>query len=209
MSHLHQGFLISFEGIDASGKDTQSRLLYNWLRSKSVQAEYLSFPDYSTVIGGEIRAFLSGRKSYGLEARHMLYSTNRYEHKDQIERWLSDLKIVIVNRYCESNIAYGVASGLSLEWLRQLESRIPQSNYIFLLKASTELSKRRKFDRDKFEADYDYLTRVSKVYEALAENPHWFSVNADNTVEAVHYEIKKLTENLLKESEARISSAHL
>ncbi|MGI0080617.1 MAG: dTMP kinase, partial [Nitrososphaerales archaeon] len=132
-------------------------------------------------------------------ARHMLYSINRYEHKDQIERWLGDLKIVIINRYCESNIAYGVASGLSMEWLGQIESRMPQSNYIFFLKATSELSKRRKSSRDKFETDYDYLTRVSKVYEALAESPHWFSMDADRTIDSIHYEIAKLTESLLKE----------
>ncbi len=208
MSHLRQGLLISFEGIDASGKNTQSRLLYNWLKSKDAQAEYLSFPDYSTPVGEEIRAFLSGRKSYGAEARHMLYSINRYEHKDQIERWLRDLKVVVINRYCESNIAYGVAGGLSLEWLRQLESRMPQSNFVFFLNATAELSKQRKSARDKFETDYDYLTRVSKVYEALAESAHWFSLEADNTVQAIHYEVTKLTENLLKEDWAKVTSAH-
>ncbi len=191
--------MISFEGIDASGKNTQSRLLYNWLKTRGIRAEYLSFPDYSSSIGKEISAFLSGIKSYGPEARHMLYSINRYEHKDQIERWLGDLKIVIINRYCESNIAYGVASGLSMEWLGQIESRMPQSNYIFFLKATSELSKRRKSSRDKFETDYDYLTRVSKVYEALAESPHWFSMDADRTIDSIHYEIAKLTESLLKE----------
>ncbi|MGI0084777.1 MAG: dTMP kinase, partial [Nitrososphaerales archaeon] len=156
---MHKGLLISFEGIDASGKNTQSRLLYNWLKTRGIRAEYLSFPDYSSSIGKEISAFLSGIKSYGPEARHMLYSINRYEHKDQIERWLGDLKIVIINRYCESNIAYGVAGRLSMEWLSQIESRMPQSNYIFFLKATSELSKRRKSSRDKFETDYDYLTR--------------------------------------------------
>ncbi|MGI0086132.1 MAG: hypothetical protein ACREBQ_13715, partial [Nitrososphaerales archaeon] len=93
----------------------------------------------------------------------------------------------------------GVASGLSMEWLGQIESRMPQSNYIFFLKATSELSKRRKSSRDKFETDYDYLTRVSKVYEALAESPHWFSMDADRTIDSIHYEIAKLTESLLKE----------
>ncbi len=200
----HRGVLISFEGIDASGKNTQSKLLYRWLKSKGAEAEYLSFPDYSTTIGQEIQAFLSGKKHFGLEARHILYSTNRYEHKEQVERWLEDGKVVVINRYCESNIAYGVAAGLPLDWLRQIESRMPQSNYIFFLKATSELSQRRKTSRDKFETDTTYLARVSKVYEALAESSNWFSIDADNTVDMIHYEITKLTQSLFEESGAKI-----
>ncbi len=200
----HRGVLISFEGIDASGKNTQSKLLHRWLKSKGVQTEYLSFPDYSTTIGAEIQAFLSGNKHYDLEARHMLYSTNRYEHKDQIDKWLENSKVVVINRYCESNIAYGVAAGISLEWLKQIESRMPQSDYVLFLKATPELSQKRKSSRDKFETDVTYLTRVSKVYEALAETPNWLSIDADNTVNLIHYEITKLTQGLLEESGAKV-----
>ena len=104
----------------------------------------MTFPDYGTAIGAEIQAFLSGKKEYGLEARHLLYAANRYEKKAIIERWLSDGKVIIANRYCESNLAYGVANGLSLEWLKEIESKMPQSDYIFLLNADPELSQSRK-----------------------------------------------------------------
>ena len=194
--------LISFEGIDASGKNTQSKLLHEWLKSNGVQSEYLSFPDYETAIGQEILAFLSGKKHYGLEARHMLYSANRYEHKDQIEEWLKTQKegsVVIINRYCDSNIAYGVASGLPLQWLKELESRMPQADYVFFLRATPQLSIKRKSKRDKFEVDFEFLNRVSEVYGALAESPNWFSLDADGSIESIHYEITRLANDLLKE----------
>jgi dTMP kinase len=199
-----RGVLISFEGIDASGKNTQSGLLHNWLKSKGTPTEYISFPDYETAIGKEIRSFLSGKSQLGIEARHILYSANRYEHKDKIERWLDDGKVVVINRYCESNIAYGVASGLPLDWLKEIESRMPQSDYVFFLKSTPELSQKRKFIRDKFETDATYLASVSKVYEALAEGENWFSIDADRTVELIHYEITQLVSNLLLESGAKV-----
>ena len=64
----------------------------------------------------------------------MLYAANRYEFKLTIERWISEERIVILNRYCESNVAYGVADGLARTWVEQLESKMPQSNYVFYLK---------------------------------------------------------------------------
>lgn len=195
-----QGLLLSFEGIDASGKRTQSLMLFKWLRSIGMRTEYLSFPDYNTIIGGEIRAFLSGKKTYSLEARHMLYSVNRYEHKEQIEDWLRDRRIIVVNRYCESNIAYGTAAGLSLEWLEELEGRMPKSDYVFFLDVTPDVSKDRKPKRDKFEADSEYLARVSSVYRALSERRNWFKVDAANTIDTLHYEVKSITQHLLKEN---------
>jgi dTMP kinase len=194
-----KGFIVSFEGIDASGKTTQSKLLRNELLNLKLDVEYLSFPDYSTVIGDEIHDFLSGKKDYPIEARHMLYSANRYEHKDQIDAWLSKGKIVIINRYCESNIAYGVASGLSHEWLLSLESLMPKSDYVLLIKISPELSLSRKQKRDKFELDLVFLQRVCQAYAALAKGSNWFSIEGNRSPGEVRNEISKLVTAIIKE----------
>jgi dTMP kinase len=161
--------------------------------------EYLSFPDYSTKIGEEIRAFLSGKREYGIQTRHVLYSANRYEHLDQLKKWITEGKLIIVNRYCDSNIAYGAASGLSVEWLRSLESEMPQADYVFLLKISPEVSMVRKPKRDRFEANMSYLRKVSEVYAVLAESPNWIAVEGNRSVSEIHNEISRLSEALLNE----------
>jgi dTMP kinase len=196
------GRLISFEGIDGSGKDTQTRLLSEFLGSKGYPFELLSFPDYSTPIGKEIAAFLRGERKYPEEARHALYAANRYEHKEKIERLLDqEGRIVVVNRYCDSNIAYGVASGLPLEWLRGLESRMPAPDHTFLLRIPPAISASRmqRKDRDIFEKDLDFLNRVQQVYEALADEHRWSVVDGDRPVDSIQYEISQLTENLIGE----------
>lgn len=191
MSRSKEGVLISFEGIDAAGKNTQSRMLFDYFRRSGTSSEYISFPDYTTPTGLEIRNFLEHKKEYNLEARHMLYATNRYEHKERIENWISEGKLVVINRYTESNFAYGSANGLPLEWLMQLESRMPKSDYVFLLKLSPEISASRKKSRDRYEADLAFLRRVSSVYEALIEPGRWFSIAADRPKDLIHYEIVK------------------
>lgn len=196
------GCILSFEGIDASGKNTQSTMLCDYLReNERIETVYLTFPDYKTGVGQEIRGFLEGKKEYNQEARHLLYAANRYEKKEFIERSKADGKVVVVNRYCESNLAYGVASGLPIDWLRGIESRMPQSDYIFLLKAAPALSERRKekTQRDRFEVDLPFLQRVSEVYDAMARSGRWFVIDADNSVQSIHGEISRLALSLIRE----------
>jgi dTMP kinase len=196
------GVLISFEGIDAAGKNTQSRMLYEYFKRSGTPCEYISFPDYTTPIGLEIRNFLDKKREYNLESRHLLYAANKYEHKERIEQWIREGKLVVINRYSESNLAYGAANGLPLEWLAQVESRLPRSDYVFYLRLAPEVSASRKKNRDRFEADIAFLKRVASVYEALAEPGRWFTISADQPKDLIHYEIaKRLT---LLDSEKRI-----
>ncbi len=199
MNEKSGGVLISFEGIDAAGKNTQSRMLFDYFRRSGTPSEYISFPDYTTPIGREIRSFLEHERDYNLESRHLLYAANRYEHKEQIEKWISDGKVVVINRYSESNLAYGGANGLSLDWLAQIESRMPSSDYVFYLKLSPEVSAARKKNRDRYEADLAFLKRVSNVYEALFEPDRWFTISADQPKDLIHYEIAKTISSLAVE----------
>jgi dTMP kinase len=194
------GILLSFEGIDASGKTTQSKMLFEYLRRERIPAEYLSFPDYSTPIGQEISNFLVHKREYDLESRHLLYAANKYERKEAIQRWIADGKVVIINRYSESNFAYGVANGLPLEWLEQVEGRLPKSDYVFYLRLSPEVSESRKQrNRDRYETDLGFLNRVSSVYEALAERDRWFIIPAEQSMDLLRYEIAKTVLSLLGE----------
>lgn len=199
MRESNRGYLISLEGIDASGKNTQSSMLFEYLRSNNIKSEYISFPDYSTPIGKEIHNFLLQQVDYNLETRHLLYSANRYEHKERLERWIEEGKIVVINRYSESNYAYGAANGLPLDWLAGLEERMPRANLVILLKVSPAVSMKRKAIRDRYEGDLNFLQRVSDVYDALVEKGRWFQVDADRPQEDVHYEISRLVTALLEE----------
>jgi dTMP kinase len=204
MRDNNRGMILSFEGIDASGKNTQSRLLFDYLGTgEKIGCEYISFPDYETSIGSEIRDFLEGKKEYALEARHLLYAANRYEKKDVIEDWLERGKIIIANRYCESNLAYGVANGLSLVWLEKVESQMPQSDYVFYLRASPQLSQSRKerSGKDRYESDLAFLERVQRAYDALSEPGRWITVDADQSREAIHLEISKLALSIVRDGE--------
>jgi dTMP kinase len=181
------GLLVALEGVDAVGKRTQSLLLSSWLRSKNVASESLSFPDYGTPIGQEIKGFLLGDRIYSAEVRHMLYAVNRWEKKDEIESLLARSDVLIVNRYSASNLAYGIANGLKLDWLNNLEVGLPEADLVLVLDAPpSALSSRRGSDKDKYELNIILQEKARSTYLELANEFGWTVVNAAQSIQKTH-----------------------
>lgn len=164
--------LISFEGIDASGKKTQAELLKKYLTEQGYKVELESFPRYETPIGSLIKKALADEIKITPEALHMLYEVDRVDFTERLEQ-LEKLNydFVILDRYTHSNIAFGVAHNISYNWLSLLQSYIRKPDITFLLDITVEESvRRRNIRRDKFEEDLDYLDRVRRAYTILAKN---------------------------------------
>ncbi len=189
----NRGFLIGIEGIDATGKRTQTSLLDTWLRSKGVRVRVLSFPDYSTNLGVEIRRFLSGERNYSAHVRHLLFAANRWERRSDLSNWLSKGEVLVVNRYTESNLAYGMANGLKLAWLLNLEEGMPKADQVVLLDATpSTVRSRRKERNDKYENDLELQQRARDFYRELAGKFGWAVVEAGGGVDTIHDSVKKV-----------------
>src|SRR2546426_3503833 len=136
--------LIALEGIDQAGKKTQTRLLSASLRREGFKVGTLNFPIYSTSSGRLIRSFLAGRSKTSPHALHLLYSLNRWENMETITGALKKNDLVICNRYTPSNLAYGEARGLSVQWLAGLDAGLPEARAVFFLGVSLSKSVLRK-----------------------------------------------------------------
>jgi len=192
--------LIVIEGSDKAGKATQTQMLSDKLKKEGFSVATMAFPDYSTNIGKEIRAFLHGEKDYPLEVRHMLLSANRWEKRAEIEKMLKENDAVILNRYYQSNLVYGVASGLKLEWLQALDTGLPKEDIVIMLDVTPEVSiKRMQSKGDLFEMNDDMMSKVSKLYRELSSKYGWILVNGDRSKEDVHKEIAQIIENKIKQ----------
>ena len=194
-----RGTLIGIEGIDAVGKRTQTSILSAWLRSRGHDTRTVSFPDYGTPLGKEIRRFLLGSRSYPPEVRHMLFAANRWERKDELESMLSGGGVVIVNRYSESNLAYGVAAGLSLEWLVNLEAGLPKPDVVVVLDAPPAvLKERRGPNKDRYERNADLQERTRRAYLKLAGDFGWKVVDASGEREVTSRALIEAASDSLK-----------
>jgi dTMP kinase len=172
------GHLISFEGLDQSGKQTQAERLLAALRASTRDTHYLSFPDYDTAIGGEIGRALRGQRDYAPDVMQLLYIANRYEYRRSLEHWLAGGAIVVCDRYLASSVAYGEAQGLDPAWLTMLQAHLPQPSLTLLLDIPPDASLiRKRRDRDRFEQDLPLLARVRESYLRQAADPQWLRID--------------------------------
>jgi dTMP kinase len=173
------GRIIALEGIDQSGKQTQTGLLERRLKQRGLKADSISFPIYESPAGQQIRRFLRGEREYPLEALHMLYSLNRWENKAIIHKLVDRADFVIADRYTPSNLAYGVSRGLSLSWLKALDKGLPPADLVIVLDVPVPSSFARKTkDRDVHENDRRLLGRVRQTYKKLAHRLGWKIIDA-------------------------------
>jgi dTMP kinase len=195
---LREGQIIVLEGIDKAGKGTQCKLLQNDIIKAGFNCKILDFPDYSTPIGKEIRLFLDGRRSYPKEVQHMLLSVNRWEKKEEIETMLQNGTIIIMDRYYQSNIVYGLSNGLDLNWLINLDRGLPKEDIIIILEIDPETSyKRITYNRDIFEKNLEFLLNVKQNYQKLSQVYKWRIINGEESIEKIHMKISSIVKEKL------------
>ena len=185
--------IIVFEGGDQAGKKTQSALLEKKLKLAKIKTTLFSFPDYSTPIGKEINKYLHGKRKFPPQVIHCLLAANRWEKLDEIKKAQQKNSIVIMNRYRESNLVYGLVNGLKLEWLENLDSGLPKSDLVIVLDVpQTESFSRKRSNRDRFEKNKDFSNKISKTYRKMAVKNKWKIVDATKSKQDVHEDIMKI-----------------
>lgn len=214
------GKIIVFEGIDGSGKGTQSKKLYKYLKEKKEKVILLEFPCYSeTFFGKEVGHYLNGDFG-GLDEVHpklsaMLYAGDRFEKKETILKHLKKGYIVICDRYVPSNIAHQSAKIEDkttqknlIKWISKLEYKIfglPKPDIIFFMDMNPNISDDLVLQKDKrsytnkskdlHENDNSYLLKVYGMFKKLSKS--WITIKCQNknnklkTVDEIHTKILK------------------
>jgi dTMP kinase len=195
---MTRGLLIAFEGLDQSGKQTQAERLQAAIEARGDRCRLLAFPAYETAIGEEIHRALHGQRDYPADVMQLLYVSNRYEHKPQIERWLAEGTTIVCDRYVASSIAYGEAHGLDPQWLAEIQRYLPAADLTILLDIDPDRAAARKAaNRDKYERDLVLLSRVRESYRRQAAQPGWTSLDAARPKEAIATDVLTAFESRL------------
>ena len=184
--------IIVIEGGDQAGKKTQTAMLANALKKRKIKTKTFSFPDYKTPIGKEIAKYLGGKRKFPPQVIHCLLAANRWERLDDILEAQSKNSVLIMNRYYQSNLVYGLANGMKQKWLENLDAGLPKADLVILLDVSqTESFKRKKTNRDKFEKNELFLRKISNIYRTTAKKKNWKIIDASKPKIQVHEEIIK------------------
>jgi len=194
-----RGLLIAIEGIDGSGKNTQTKLLEHSLRSSGFPVYSTSFPQYDSWFGQMIGDFLNGElgplESVDPHFTALLYAGDRFEAKGQLEAALSEGKVVLVDRYIGSNLAHQVARAPAekraelLRWIEHLEYsiyRLPRENLILYLRVPPREAQTlvaRKSERSYTSARHDiqetslrHLEDAAEMYDMLSRSRPWTTI---------------------------------
>lgn len=193
---------VALEGIDASGKATQSKLL-----AERLGAKLIGFPMYESPTGTLILAHLQRKwdtvvtlvepPTPGLELLdalvfQCLQLANRMEVAVPISEWAAKGDLV-ADRYFASGLAYGAADGLDWAFLYRLHAYLPQPDLQLFIDITPEESlKRRPERRDRYEKQPGLMEKVRANYheiwkEFTASDPiGWKVINGMGTKEETH-----------------------
>ena len=190
------GKLIIFEGLDGSGKGTQTALTAQKLAARGVDLRQITFPDYASESSALVKLYLAG--AFGQKpddvnayAASSFYAVDRYaSYKTGWGAFYRDGGLVLSDRYTTSNAVHQCSKlppaqwdGF-LNWLFDFEYKkigIPAPDAVVYLAVDPQVSQRLLAARyhgddskkDIQEKDLDYLARSRAAAEYCAKALGW------------------------------------
>ena len=171
-----KGLLITFEGIEGSGKSTQIQYAYDFLKKQKRKVLFLREPG-GVKISEKIREILLDVKSreMGQECETLLYMAARAQLVQEVlAPALNKGTIVLCDRFLDSTIAYqGYGHGVDIVLIKKIglfatKGITPDLTFVFDVKVKEGLS-RIKRAKDRIEQrNLGYHNRVRQGYLAIA-----------------------------------------
>ena len=169
MSRMVRGALIIFEGVDRSGKSTQIKRIFEKMQKRGDSVYLTRFPERTSEIGKMINSYLQNSSNLSDEAIHLLFSANRWEHRDLILEKLNAGTTVLIDRYAYSGVAFTAAKGLNLNWCKNPDRGLPQPDVIIQLDIDEETAKGRGgFGEERYEK-IEFQRQVRTLYKTLSQ----------------------------------------
>lgn len=188
--------LIVIEGLDGSGKSTQTEILKSELEEAGTELRQIKLPDYENPSSSLVRMYLAG--DFGTKpddvnayAASSFYAVDRFAN--YTVKWKKDYedgKLILADRYTTSNASHQMTKleksewDHYLEWLSDFEyvkMGIPKPSLVVFLDMPVEVSQKLMTGRysgdetkkDVHEADVDYLKACREAGLYAAEKLGW------------------------------------
>ena len=223
------GILIAIDGVDASGKQTHTQMLYDKLLADGYNVRKISFPAYDSPSSELVKMYLSGNFGDNPEDVNA-YAASSFFAADRFASFRTDWKefyekadsVIIADRYTSSNMIHQASKiddisekNKFLEWLFELEYsvyQIPKPDLTFFLDMPVEYAKKlmqdreNKFDntdvKDIHERNREYLEKSYNNACYIAEKFSWEHILCvkDNQIRSIEEINSEIYEIVKKET---------
>lgn len=200
--------LITFEGIDGSGKSTQISLLRDHLKKIGHEVQVFREPggtDVSEMIRGML---LNPELEIDPVTELLLFSSARSQLvAEKVLPLLDNNVIVILDRFYDSTTAYqGFGrKSMPLEQIKQINAvathnLIPDITFYLRLSLEEAHERTKTFDKDRMERAGDtFFSQVFEGFEHLAKTePRFKTIDAERDIDSIHKEIVQILTPSLK-----------
>lgn len=200
------GKLIVIEGTDSSGKETQTKRLFEKLEEKGLKVKKISFPNYDSPACEPVKMYLAG--AFGEDAMKVnpypvstMYAIDRYaSFKTDWEKFYNEDGIIVTDRYVTSNMVHQASKIRDLDekkkylnWLEDLEYEkmgIPRPDLVIFLNMPTEMAVKLMAERknkitgeekkDIHERDKEYLKESHANACKIANTYNWKEIKCSD-----------------------------
>lgn len=217
---MRKGRLIVIEGLDGSGKATQSGLLAEYLRKTDKHVMKISFPDYEKPSSTLVRMYLNGEvgdlNDVNVYAASSFYAADRYisfvtDWKKQYESGYT----IIADRYSTSNVTHQMSKLQKSEWdgylgwlddYEYVKMGLPRPDKVIYLDMPPEISRKlieQRYGgddgrRDIHERDFGYLQACRKAALYAAKRLGWIVVSCGDgepfSIERISEKIREISD---------------
>jgi len=208
--------LITFEGIEGSGKSTQIKLVAEYLSRRNVSLIVTAEPS-GTDIGRKIGSILFNREHNNMcaETEMFLFCAARSQHvREIIMPALKQNKVVLCDRFSDATYAYqGAGRGLDSKFIRLINdysSMLLKPDLTLLFDLPVEIGLQRANRRndnlkesssiDRFEKEnMDFHRRIREGYLNILKNdPDRFRlIDANREVETIQKDVRTYINNFI------------
>lgn len=225
------GILIAIEGVDGSGKQTQSDLLTENLKGKGYRVQKIGFPDYNSKSSVLVKMYLMGEFSKNPKDI-TAYQASTFFAADRYASWMTGAwrghyqagDIVLADRYTTANMVHqaGKIQDLTerdkfLDWLYDFEFNlygIPVPDLVFFLDVPPEFQKifvrERKnkitggAEQDIHESSEEHIRESYESARYVAQKFHWVTIQC--VVDGKLRTIDDISEEILRITVEKIES---
>ena len=221
------GQLIIFEGLDGSGKGTQTKLTAQRLKEQGRDLRQITFPDYDSESSALVKMYLSGAfgdkpDDVNAYAASSFYAVDRFaSYKTDWGEFYREGGLVLSDRYTTSNAVHQCSKlppeewEQFLHWLFDYEFHLlglPAPDCVIYLQVDPAVSQKLMTQRyhgdeskkDVHEKDVEYLARSRRAAEFCAAHLGWQTVpctcgDGMRSIEEIGQEVRRRVDAALAE----------